>query len=431
MNLEVFSEESLVGRLSFTPAAGFSLQYTESWRTSPKAFDLSPTLPMAAPHEPDGAFTFVLNLLPEGRALDDTARIHRLSKRDVAGLLAAVGAESASGISFVREGGPAPAVSLLRPLGRKELSQRLQERPELPFTAWDADHRCSIAGFQDKLAVRITSADDFFLPGGSGWSTHILKPESTNSAHPFLPANEHFCMKLAEQLKLPVAHVRLLDVPERVLAVRRFDRVRQADGNISRLHQLDGCQALGLPPDYKYEEPFGRSGGRRGATVASLYNLLAQCAAPAVARREFVRWLIFQVLIGNTDAHAKNVAFTVSAEGLRLSPAYDLVCHTVYEGSEKTRLAMSIGDAFELNELKAYPWALFAHELGIPRRLLGIEMSRLAEGALRALNSIDSSGYTSSERFFLMQVRLAIAGQAESLRWVAKEIPKVSESLLE
>jgi serine/threonine-protein kinase HipA len=64
-------------------------------------------------------------------------------------------------------------------------------------------------------------------------------------------------MKLALRIKLPVARVRLKRFGEPVLLVKRFDRQLTEEG-VERLHVIDGCQMLDLPPTYKYERPFGK-----------------------------------------------------------------------------------------------------------------------------------------------------------------------------
>lgn len=54
---------------------------------------------------------------------------------------------------------------------------------------------------------------------------------------------------------------------------------------------------------------------------------------------ELLRWVIFNFLIGNTDAHAKNLAMIFTDRGPRLAPFYDLICTQVYPDlTEKSAL---------------------------------------------------------------------------------------------
>jgi hypothetical protein len=87
-------------------------------------------------------------------------------------------------------------------------------------------------------------------------STHLLKPEPVNALLAGMTTNERFCMGLAASIGIEVASTQLVHVPEPVLVVERFDRVRVPEG-IGRLHCIDGCQALGLPVALKHERPYG------------------------------------------------------------------------------------------------------------------------------------------------------------------------------
>ena len=89
--------------------------------------------------------------------------------------------------------------------------------------------------------------------------------------------NEYVCMQLARIPKLPVADVSLVRFGESVLVVRRFDREISGDPVIRR-HLIDGCQMLDLPPTYKYERPFGKSGEAAAIrSGANLPDLFASC----------------------------------------------------------------------------------------------------------------------------------------------------------
>ena len=62
------------------------------------------------------------------------------------------------------------------PPREQELSQRIRERPALPFSVWDGKVRLSIPGYQDKVALFVRG-EEWFLAEGTLASTHILKPE--------------------------------------------------------------------------------------------------------------------------------------------------------------------------------------------------------------------------------------------------------------
>jgi serine/threonine-protein kinase HipA len=270
----------------------------------------------------------------------------------------------------------------LRRVTSEELSDRIRRRAELPFSVWDGKVRLSIAGYQDKIAVYQQGDAWFLVDGPRLASTVILKPMPTRPQLAHLPGNEYLCMQLAQRSGLDVAATKLVHVPEPVLFVTRFDRVEQED-RVRRLHVIDGCQALGLSTSMKYERPYGDNldvrNIRDGATYAKLFALLEQSPQPARDRQALVKWAIFQVLIGNTDAHGKNVSFFCNIEGLRLAPGYDLVCvPALRDAGLSSTYAMAIGDAFTDADITPFEWARFAKECGLPLRMVSSELERLA-----------------------------------------------------
>lgn len=397
MELEVWLNGEHAGRLKYLPATHlFSFEYTPKWTWSDHRYELCPGLPLEAdPEESPQVHSaavrqFFENLLPEGQALDDAARTHKLSKGNLMGLLAALGGETAGALQLRMPGvEPVAVPDERRALTHEELSERIRARPYHPFSVWDGRVRLSIAGYQDKVAVYEDAGQWFLVEGSRLASTHILKPEPITAALAGLAANEYFCMRLAHWAKLPVAPARLVQVPEPVLAVTRFDRERRADG-VARRHIIDGCQALGLSSSLKYERPYGDlrdvANLREGASLPMLFRLLYQSPSPAAQRLALLRWVIFQVLIGNTDAHAKNVSFYVQPGGLVLAPAYDLVCGLAFDAEKLLdTYAMAIGDAFHPAELSPFEWANFAHACGLSFKQVSKELKTMSERVLQAL----------------------------------------------
>ena len=167
------------------------------------------------------------------------------------------------------------------------------------------------------------------LPGG-GWgrpvdgtpSTHIIKPEIRG--YPNTVENEAFCMRVAQSLGLPAAHVETTEIQRRpLLVVQRYDRLISANGHVERIHQEDFCQALGISPRGKYEE----NGGPSLRKIASVL----EAVAPPEDRDTLLRFVALNAVLGNGDAHGKNFSLLHRESGaLRLSPLYDVLCTTLY-----------------------------------------------------------------------------------------------------
>jgi serine/threonine-protein kinase HipA len=179
--------------------------------------------------------------------------------------------------------------------------------------------RMSLAGAQHKLAV-VLQDGELFEPAGATPSTQILKPDHPDEDYAHSVINEWFVMRLAKRLGLDVPDVHRRYVPSPVYLVNRFDRI--AGGRSwHRRHVIDACQLLGLDRSFKYSQ----------ASMESLAALANACRSPAVARSRLFGWLVFNVLVGNSDAHLKNLSFTVSHEGVQLAPFYDLLSIATYD----------------------------------------------------------------------------------------------------
>ena len=446
MELEVFLGERRVGILAQAPGGDFSFTYDATWVADPERFALSPYLPL--PGEADPARLprtspahsvvvrdFFQNLLPEGKSLDAAAAVAKVSKGSLVGLLASLGAECMGALRILPPGVAAPATSL-RAVTREELSQRIRERPTLPFSVWDGKVRLSIPGYQDKVALFVRG-EEWFLAEGTLASTHILKPEPVEEIVAGLTSNEFFCMRLAAACGLEVATVQLRHLPEPVLMVERFDR-RTVAGNgntgetVDRLHVMDGCQALGLPVDAKYERLYGSGKDvkhiRDGASLPHFFALQQLSAQPLAQRQKLLRWAIFQVLIGNTDAHAKNLSFFAGISGVSLAPAYDLVSTFAMNREViEDNFAMSIGDAFRQEELSPFEWAVMAERCGLPKAQVGQELRRLAGSINNQLPAVVADCVSQgADRAVLERIQAGIEACANEQLAIAPRIARVS-----
>jgi serine/threonine-protein kinase HipA len=287
---------------------------------------------------------FFENLLPEGRLRELIAVRDRIDPRDSWAFLVRHGQDTAGALSLVpvNPDGEVPG-EVLVPLSQEDLQAKIEEsrKRNLPLMAsWD-DIRMSLAGAQEKLGLRIDPDGVMFLPEGTAASTHIVKPENASADFPFCPANEFFCMRLADELKVPVPQVSLRHLPEPLYIIERFDRHRpnpkkgEGASPIKRLHQIDLCQVLGVSPSLKYES-------EGGLGLHHLFEVLLGpfIDRPAVAVNAVIQWVAFNYLIGNLDAHAKNIAFLLRGQKAEVAPFYDMLCVEAY--LPRATMSMSI-----------------------------------------------------------------------------------------
>lgn len=418
-HLHVLDGRAPVGTLGYESLEErFSFEYTEVWRHLRSAYSISPHILLAGQPPASGTVRrFVENLLPEGRALEIVATTHQVARNNLYGLIRVLGQETSGALSFSTDAAVPHYVNARREITREEFATRMAQRAEIPMSIWDGRVRLSIAGYQDKLAVYMED-ERMFLVEGAFASTHILKPEPAGNRLPMLVANEHFCMQLARRLGLPVANVSLLRLPDPVLVVERYDRLRQTEG-VRRLHAIDSCQGLDLPSTYKYERIFGSGRDvahiRDGVSFERLFSLSAYTVQPAVTRLHLLRWALLQFLIGNSDAHGKNVSFFCSPDGLTLAPFYDLVSVVQYAELDH-EMAMAYGDEFHADQITPCDWAMFAEKTGTARSLLAREMRRMGAAAAAAVPlQLDDAHYAAAERKFLESVAAYVTAQARKL----------------
>jgi serine/threonine-protein kinase HipA len=375
----------------------FTLTYTAQWQQS-NGFPFSPHLPVDQISSGAQVKNFFSNLLPEGQMLEGLSQAVQVSKYDVFGLLKKVGKDCAGALVLLQEDEhPSPvqtwSTADYQSVEQSQLEQRIQDAnaQNTPLIFWENTPRMSLAGVQNKIGIYLNNLDQLFLPVKGAPTSHILKPESSDAdKHPMMTANEYFCMQLAEAIGLTVPNTRYLKLPSPVYLIQRYDRNWFRDGQIVRSHQIDGCQALNLPPNLKYEQenPYAAP----GASLANVFEFATLCDVPAQAQRQLLQWVLFNYLIGNTDAHAKNISFfihqsqwdgekMIDTDGIQVAPFYDLICGVVYGYGE---MAQSIEAEFEYALVGKQEWQAFSTQIGI--KLPAIQM--LAKQMLKKLDQV-------------------------------------------
>jgi serine/threonine-protein kinase HipA len=378
-HLNVFLNAERVGELERRGPSRYRFSYSPSAveEHPPGSILLSASLPpRLETFTPSDTSPFFEGLLPEGAVRNSIARSFRISEEDGFGLLRALGADCAGAVAVLspdREP-PAPGKGRLRRLSDKQLQQLIEDLPRNPLGVDPAEMgvRLSLGGIQHKLVLAGQPHLGFSQPLEGAPSTCLLKPEFGH--YPELVANEAFCMRVAGASGLRAASVDFLEVGStRCLYVRRFDRTVDANETVSRIHQEDMCQALGISPAAKYED-------NGGPSVARIVRLLRVLRGPFMARdvNDFINALLLNFLLGNSDAHGKNFALLYERQaGVRLAPLYDVVSTAVYP-DVIDRMAMAIGGVTDPDEVDLQAWTRLAEECDLSRGIGPIIRRRTA-----------------------------------------------------
>lgn len=352
-HLVVYLNANRVGKLQKYKSNKFKFRYDSDWLHNDNAIPLSRSLPLKA-----GFFSekksrpFFSGILPEEIQREKIEIFLKISKNNDYQILKQIGGECAGAVSLY----PKNITTLTRskvkpiPLSKIELIKIIRELSTKPLLVGKEGLRLSLAGVQDKIPV-IFQDNKICLPLNNLPSTHILKPEPNHFTG--LAINEVFCMKLAKISGLMVPEVKYMIIGDKpCILVQRYDRIKEKDV-IIRIHQEDFCQALGIPPEQKYQS-------EGGPNIKQCITLLREWSSiPAIDIINFINAVIYNVLIGNTDAHGKNFSFLYSGKLRALSPNYDLVSTIAWSNLTKN-LAMTIGNSKSVNVFGIGEWKKMA-----------------------------------------------------------------------
>lgn len=356
-----------VGVLVRDQRGAVAFAYSPDYAADAQATPLSLSLPLTTdPYEDAATRTFFDNLLQErDGALTDIMAREGVARDDIAGLLYHLGKDCAGALSVLPAGAPPTKVPgvyerdyvRIPPDRLTAIVEALHKRRRLPEGTEDPS---PLAGVQSKIALTVlpdgTLAEP--IPGSGAPTTHILKvPAQGHLQDAVLEAE---AMALSRAIGFETADavaLRLAGVD--VLLVTRFDRNRDSENRIVRIHQEDFAQALGLPPLLKYQ----RNGieGRR-FDVSGIRRILEATADPAVEKDKFIRATLFDLLVGNVDGHAKNFAL-LYGKGIRMAPRYDIL-PTRMDASLTDEFAYSIGSARKIDEVTIQDFEGFLQALG-------------------------------------------------------------------
>jgi serine/threonine-protein kinase HipA len=391
-SLDVYLHADLVGQLVQDDGGRMLFAYTADWLNSPAATPLSQSLPLRKQR-----FTtkecrgFFAGILPEQSKREIIAGNLGISARNDYAMLERIGGECAGAVTFLPAGQSLPQQDhSYKKLTSHELNGILKELPMRPLLAGEEGIRLSLAGAQDKVAVRMEGGE-VSLPLGGAPSTHILKPAVDRFAG--VVFNEAFCMSLAAAAGLPTAKVETRTVEGlEYLQVERYDRMHRRmpteDIVLERLHQEDFCQAQGIVSEMKYQKEGGPS-------LKQCFGLLRDIStAPVIDLAHLLDAVIFNYLVGNNDAHGKNFSLlyrhigTDKAE-IRLAPLYDLLS-TFYYPELSRDMAMKIGDEYSSENVTPKDFEQLADQALLAKPIVKRRVPELADTLLTVLAKADT-----------------------------------------
>lgn len=403
-SLSAFMNSDHVGTLFNADPLEFA--YEDTWLEHPAATPVHPLIPLQpGRHSSAQLHAFFENLLPEG----DQRKIVSLRYHvtTVFGLLATVGGDTAGSVVLLPTG-QVPQPPAYELMTWDQVNTLLHDSGALAESKADdesedeIDHgvRVTISGAQRKILLSLNAAGEPLRPLGTTPSTFIVKPDIERAqVKVFASAfNETVVMRAARICQLPTAVVAYQPLI-RSCMITRYDRIQNEDETLRRIWQADFCQLAGKPSTVKYEIDGGLS-------FKECYDLLKEnSVAPAIDLINLLRWLFFNLYVGNNDSHSKNLALLSEPQGLRLAPFYDLMCTGVYSGLGRN-FAFQIGGEFHPGKIERNHIEALSESIGVAPKFMFSTAEKMAR-----------------------QVEAAIP---EAIRWVTSDLGHIghSESVL-
>lgn len=378
--LAVWWDGRVTGCLYLGPDGDTQFAYDAAWLADATAPALSFSLPkQAEPFNRRACQPFFGGILPEEGQRTAIARALGVSADNEFRLLEYLGGEVAGALTLLPEGEtPAlPSAAAPKLLNDDDLVQLLDHLPLRPMLAGEDGLRLSLAGAQSKLPVLVIDGQ-IALPAPGQPTSHILKPPIARFAG--TTENEYFCMLLARAVGLDVAPVEMRIVGGRpFLLITRYDRAMGPAGEVTRLHQEDFAQALGVPSHRKYAS-------EGGPNFTDCFALLRRAATRPP--RDILRLLdaaIFNLIIGNADAHAKNFSLLHKDGAIMLAPLYDLLSTALYP-ELSPKLAMKIGGKAVVEDIEARHWDRFAADAQLGAPFVRNRVAQLCNAVIAAID---------------------------------------------
>ena len=420
--IEVYYEKFVVGRITLHDKERLSFAYDPRWLATSGNFPLSVTLPLQSGEFGDAIITpWLANLLPEEQQLTALSRALGLSTPDALAILREIGGDTAGAIS-IREPSERDRwgyETLQSYYGMKTesaaLDRHFDDLGRRPFLVGEDGVRLSLAGGQKKTALAVldeAGQPKFGLPGPldrlavpktGAPSTVIIKPD--NPTLPGIVENEAYCLTLAGLIGIPVVESMIMVAENRTaLAVARYDRQLRRDGSVRRLHQEDFAQANSIFPSQKYEQ-----GTAPGLDMTRLLKTTVHL--PAKDALTLQDQVIYNILVANTDAHAKNYSMLLGDEP-KMAPLYDVSTVLQWGHVNQYHAQKLAGRKRKPGDMARRHWERIADEAGFSPRGIRLRVQELVDAMVA--NRVEATDRVASQAGATAAIVKQVAADVET-----------------
>ena len=380
VNREILGNREFIGEITYDSAGKGKFIYDAKYLNQAKnngELGISELLPLDTQiYSSDEIDPFFSGLMPEGEVINNLSVFYQVPRSNYLAMLEQMGCESIGALTFISSDVNSNDYKpFYKPVDSNILSD-LATDPIRAATAAATSTRLSLAGAQSKVAWclfpevsehsslsdKTLSLNDWKIPCGTAASSHIIKISRRGEEQ--IALNELACSILAKGCGIETAKVAALPEIPGAIAVERYDRIwvqREGQPTLMRLHQEDFCQALGLPPYFKYQPP--NTDANYPCMMADLVRTTSE--NPQDDLQELVKRILFCFAIGNSDAHLKNFSLLYNQNwtARKLSPFYDVTCIPLTGYS--TAMPFDVGEHRKLDEIDAKDITILTSDMDI------------------------------------------------------------------
>ena len=373
VSIEKNGRQTRVGTIEGSGIHDAVFCYDRAWLDTDGAIPVSLSLPLREEaFSPEETRNYFEGLLPEGFTKRSVAKWMQADENDYLTILSGLGQECLGAIQVMAEGVKSPEARYVR-MTEQQMQEFAAEGAVKSAEIVTALH-LSLTGASGKTGLYLDDNSRlWYFPEGTAPSTHIVKQSHIRLYS--LVTNEQLSLRTASRCGISIPNSFIINTGngeerEVLFVTERFDRVFTADSKMvdglrcpNRLHQEDFAQAMGIHSLAKYEQ-------EPDTHMKGMFDILWKYSSDPVSDQMRL-WdiIVFDYLIGNTDAHIKNFSlrYDPDLQGIRLAPAYDIVSTVIYDQSTRD-MAFRIGGVHSIDEITSDDFRAAAADVGLGGR---------------------------------------------------------------
>lgn len=405
VSIERNGEQIKVGNIIGPEVSNACFSYDHEYLSSNDPIAISISLPLRKElFSPEQTKTFFDGLLPEGFTRRSVAQWLHFDENDYLSILHGLGKECLGAIRVTLTG--EEDGESYEEIDDEQI-RKLAEEGATKSTEIVTGTHLSLAGASGKVGLYYDpTGRKWYLPHGAAPSTHIVKQSHVRLDG--IVTNEQLSMLTAAKCGINTAESFIINTgkgndSDVLFAARRYDRLitngsKKVNGleRPFRLHQEDFAQAMGIASANKYEP--------EGADYAvGMFDVLRRYSADPLADMLSL-WdrIVFSYVLGNNDGHIKNHSLLrgTNLKEIRLAPAYDIICTTVYENSTR-KMSFNIGGKTDINDISDVSFRELAASVGLGERIAMDRFNKMLDNFETAIHDsakeLSDIGFTGAE----------------------------------